>query len=81
VPGCCYGDHRRAPGSVVMIAKGRGPGAGGAHRDSARSASAGSTGYLAFQASKPPSRAAALKPSLFSLRATRALVASSGQVQ
>ncbi len=48
---------------------------------SARSASAGSTGYRAFQASKPPSRAAALKPNLFSLRAARALVASSGQVQ
>ncbi|MDQ3913468.1 MAG: hypothetical protein M3305_17190, partial [Actinomycetota bacterium] len=53
----------------------------GAHRASACSASAGSTGYLAFQASKPPSRAAALKPNLFSLRAARALVASSGQVQ
>jgi hypothetical protein len=53
----------------------------GAHRDSARSTSAGSTGYLAFHASKPPSRAAALKPNLFSLRAARALVASSGQVQ
>lgn len=38
-------------------------------------------GYSAFQASKPPSRAVASKPNLFSLRATLALVASSGQVQ
>ena len=43
----------------------------GAYRASARSTSGGSTGYLAFQASKPPSRAAALKPNLFSLRRRR----------
>ena len=43
--------------------------------------STGSTGCFAFQASKPPSRAVAWKPSLFSRRAARALVASSGQVQ
>jgi hypothetical protein len=53
----------------------------GAHRASTRSTSAGSTGYLSFQVSKPPSKAAALKPNLFSLRAARALVASFGQVQ
>ena len=45
------------------------------------SLSTGSTGYFAFQASKPPSRADARKPNLFSRRAARALVASSGQVQ
>ena len=42
---------------------------------------ADSVGYSAFQASKPPSRAVASNPNLFSFRATRALVASSGQVQ
>jgi hypothetical protein len=41
----------------------------------------GSTGYFTFQASKPPSRAAAWNPNLLSCRAARALVASSGQVQ
>jgi hypothetical protein len=45
------------------------------------SLSTGSAGYFAFQASKPPSRADARKPILFSRRAARALVASSGQVQ
>jgi hypothetical protein len=45
------------------------------------SLSTGSTGCSAFQASKPPSRAEARKPVLFSRRAARALVASSGQVQ
>ena len=47
----------------------------------ARSGSAGSTACPPFQASKPPSSAAASNPILLSLRAARALVASSGQVQ
>jgi hypothetical protein len=41
----------------------------------------GSTGYSAAQAAKPPSSAEASKPRERSWRATRALVASSGQVQ
>lgn len=43
--------------------------------------SVGSTVCSAFQELKPPLRAAASKPFLFSLRAARTLVASSGQVQ
>jgi hypothetical protein len=51
------------------------------HDHQALTSSAGSTACFAFQALKPPLRAAASKPILLSRRAARALVASSGQVQ
>ena len=46
-----------------------------------RSVSFGSTGCVVRQALYPPANAAASKPSAISRRATRALVASLGQVQ